>query len=99
MRGLAAPTVLGVDWREVRATYPRLEEIGYDGVFSFEAKRVKGTNFPSWRNKYAIAFGIATASTMSPTIQPKAAAAASTMAKAKTFALFIALLPALRVPC
>jgi probable F420-dependent oxidoreductase len=26
------------DPREVRATYPRLEEIGYDGVFSFEAK-------------------------------------------------------------
>jgi probable F420-dependent oxidoreductase len=26
------------DPRDVRATYPRLEEIGYDGVFSFEAK-------------------------------------------------------------
>jgi probable F420-dependent oxidoreductase len=26
------------DPREVRHTYPRLEEIGYDGVFSFEAK-------------------------------------------------------------
>jgi len=26
------------DPREVRATYPRLEEIGYDGIFSFEAK-------------------------------------------------------------
>jgi probable F420-dependent oxidoreductase len=26
------------DPRDVRVTYPRLEEIGYDGVFSFEAK-------------------------------------------------------------
>jgi probable F420-dependent oxidoreductase len=26
------------DPRDVRATYPRLEEIGYDGIFSFEAK-------------------------------------------------------------
>jgi len=26
------------DPRDVRAVYPRLEEIGYDGVFSFEAK-------------------------------------------------------------
>jgi probable F420-dependent oxidoreductase len=26
------------DPRDVRTTYPRLEEIGYDGVFSFEAK-------------------------------------------------------------
>jgi len=26
------------DPREVRTTYPKLEDIGYDGVFSFEAK-------------------------------------------------------------